>query len=80
MWPELLQNPNDPTIQYMVMDTEGLGSLEEGEQTDTKIFLMAMLLSSYFVYNSVGSIDEKAVQNLSLITNLSKLLQKGGDR
>lgn len=64
----------------MVMDTEGLGSLEEGEQTDTKIFLMAMLLSSYFVYNSVGSIDEKAVQNLSLITNLSKLLQKGGDK
>ena len=41
----------------MVMDTEGLGSLEEGEQTDTKIFLMAMLLSSYFIYNSMGSID-----------------------
>lgn len=80
VWPDLIQNPNDPTIQYMVMDTEGLGSLEEGEQTDTKIFLMAMLLSSYFVYNSVGSIDEKAVQNLSLITNLSKLLQKGGDK
>jgi hypothetical protein len=64
----------------MVMDTEGLGSLEEGEQTDTKIFLMSMLLSSYFIYNSVGSIDEKAVQSLSLIINLSKLLQKGGSR
>lgn len=62
------------------MDTEGLGSLEEGEQTDTKIFLMAMLLSSYFIYNSVGSIDEKAIQNLSLIINLSKLLQKGSEK
>ena len=41
----------------MVMDTEGLGSLEQGEEVDTKIFLMAMLLSSYFIYNSVGSID-----------------------
>ena len=41
---------------------------------------MAMLLSSYFIYNSVGSIDEKAIQNLSLIINLSKLLQKGGDK
>lgn len=80
VWPELIQNPNDPSIQYMVMDTEGLGSLEEGEQTDTKIFLMAMLLSSFFIYNSVGSIDEKAVQNLSLIINLSKLLQKGSER
>ena len=38
---------------------------------------MAMLLSSYFIYNSMGSIDEKAVQSLSLIINLSKLLQKG---
>lgn len=64
----------------MVMDTEGLGSLEEGEQTDTKIFLMAMLLSSFFIYNSVGSIDEKAVQSLSLIINLSKLLQKGDEK
>lgn len=54
--------------------------MEEGEQTDTKIFLMAMLLSSFFIYNSVGSIDEKAIQNLSLIVNLSKLLQKGGER
>ena len=36
-----------------------------------------MLLSSYFVYNSVGNIDEKAIQSLSLIINLSKLLQKG---
>lgn len=41
---------------------------------------MAMLLSSFFIYNSVGSIDEKAVQSLSLIINLSKLLQKGDDR
>ena len=41
---------------------------------------MAMLLSSFFIYNSVGSIDEKAVQSLSLIINLSKLLQKGDER
>ena len=41
---------------------------------------MALLLSSYFIYNSVGSIDEKAVQNLSLVVNLSKLLQKGNNK
>ena len=41
---------------------------------------MAMLLSSYFIYNSMGSIDEKAIQSLSLIINLSKLLQKGSDK
>lgn len=62
------------------MDTEGLGSLEEGENSDTKVFLMALLLSSYFIYNSVGSIDENAIQSLSLIVNLSKLLQKGNSK
>ena len=80
VWPELIQHPTDPTMQYMVMDTEGLGSLEQGEEVDTKIFLMAMLLSSYFIYNSVGSIDEKAIQSLSLVINLSKLLQKGNPK
>lgn len=34
-----------------------------------------MLISSYFVYNSMGTIDENALQNLSLIVNLSKQLQ-----
>lgn len=37
---------------------------------------MAILLSSYLIYNSVGSIDEKALENLSLITNLAELLHK----
>ena len=27
VWPELIENPNDPGTRYMVMDTEGLGSL-----------------------------------------------------
>ena len=34
-----------------------------------------MLLSSYFIYNSVGSIDENALNNISLIVNLTKNLQ-----
>jgi hypothetical protein len=37
-----------------------------------RIFSLAMLLSSYFLYNSVGSIDENALSNLSLVTNLTK--------
>ena len=31
------------------------------------IFLLTLLLSSYFIYNSVGTIDENAIQTLSLI-------------
>ncbi len=42
-----------------------------------KVFLLAMLLSSYFIYNSVGNIDERAVQSLSLVVQLSDFLSKG---
>lgn len=37
---------------------------------------MATLLSSYMIYNSMGTIDEKAVQSLGLIVNLGKMLSK----
>lgn len=32
---------------------------------------MAILISSYLIYNSVGNIDEKAMENLSLVINLA---------
>lgn len=59
-------------INILVIDTEGLGALDEDSNHDTKIFSLALLLSSYFIYNSVGSIDETALQNLSLVINLTK--------
>ena len=46
------------------VDTEGSDSLEKDYDNDTKIFMMALLLSSYFIYNSVGSIDERALSEL----------------
>ena len=39
-------------------------------------------MSSFFIYNSVGSIDESALQNLSLVINLTKHIQvkaRGGE-
>ena len=56
----------------IIMDTEGLGSLDADGTHDSRIFSIAMVLSSYFIYNSVGSIDENAIQNLSFVTNISK--------
>jgi len=55
-----------------VIDSEGLGALDEDSNHDVRIFSLAILLSSFFVYNSVGSIDENALQNLSLVINLTK--------
>lgn len=54
------------------MDSEGLGALDEDSNHDSRLFSLVILLSSCFIYNSVGSIDENAIQNLSLVVNLTK--------
>ena len=59
-------------INLLVVDTEGIGSLDADADHDAKIFALALLLSSYFIYNSVGSIDETALNNLSLVVELTK--------
>jgi hypothetical protein len=64
----------------LIVDSEGIGAFNEDENHDTRIFLLALLLSSYFIYNSMGTIDENALQNLSLIVNLSKQLEVSGQR
>lgn len=49
--------------------------MDENVNHDSRIFLFSLLLSSYFIYNSVGSIDENALNSLSLIINLAKDIQ-----
>ena len=52
--------------------TEGSDSLEKDYDNDAKIFTMALLLSSYFIYNSVGSIDERSLSELEMITSMGR--------
>jgi hypothetical protein len=59
----------------ILIDTEGIGSYTKSETYDVEIFSLALLLSSYFVYNSLGSIDETALDRLSLVLELSKHIQ-----
>lgn len=73
--------PDNPPVAMIVVDTEGLGAYDEDENHDAKIFLLALLLSSLLIYNSVGTIDENALNSLSLVINLSKKIQlKSGNK
>lgn len=58
-----------------MVDTEGLGAFDETQNHDVRIFTLAILLSSYFIYNSMGSIDESSLNQLSLVVNLTKNIQ-----
>ena len=59
----------------LVIDTEGFDGINESINHDSRIFLFSLLISSYFIYNSIGSIDENALNSFSLIINLAREIQ-----
>lgn len=74
LWGEAIpgKTPEGEPVYILVIDSEGLGALDQDANHDCKIFSLAILLASLFIYNSVGSIDESALQNLSLVVNLTE--------
>jgi hypothetical protein len=75
VYPRVVTTPSSHKV--VVMDSEGIGSLDADATHDTKIFALALLLSSQFIYNSVGSIDEAAISTLSLVLQVSRQIQMG---
>jgi hypothetical protein len=64
--------PNGKKGHVLMLDTEGLGGVDANQQYDARIFSLATLLCSKLIYNSLGSVDENAISNLSFIANLTK--------
>lgn len=58
-------------MHVLLLDTEGSGSIDKSSTHDGKIFALVVLISSFFLYNSFGAIDENAINNLSLAAKLS---------
>jgi hypothetical protein len=51
-------------VNLLIIDTEGLNSMEAGTKHDCIIFALALLTSSFFLYNSVGTISESAIDTV----------------
>jgi hypothetical protein len=62
----------DQDVAVVFLDTEGLGSVGASQTHDSRIFALALLIGSYFIYNSRGIIDGNAIEALSLVVNLTK--------
>jgi len=63
------------SCNYVCIDTEGIDALDADNTHDVRIFTLGLLLSSVFIYNSVGPIDESSLQTLALMTNISKCVK-----
>ncbi|XP_058391773.1 guanylate-binding protein 1-like [Diceros bicornis minor] len=65
IWMWCVPHPKKPNRVLVLLDTEGLGDVEKGDdQNDSWIFALAILLSSTFIYNSMGTINQQAMDQL----------------
>ena len=52
-----------------------MGSFTKTEQHDVKVFALCCLLSSYLIYNSLGAIDDAALESMSLVVQLARCVR-----
>ncbi|XP_016285323.1 guanylate-binding protein 1-like [Monodelphis domestica] len=77
IWMWCVPHPKKPNHTLILLDTEGLGDVEKGDNTnDTWIFVLALLLSSTFVYNSMGTINQQAMDELYYVTELTDKIKE----
>ena len=62
---------NGKSINCIVLDTQGTGSVERDSTQDVKILSLVVLLSSYLIFNSVGNLNDVVMHELSVISQLS---------
>lgn len=74
MWSSPQRRLDDAGKEYhiVLLDSEGIDAYDQTAQYSTQIFSLAVLLSSLFVYNQMGGIDEAALDRLSLVTEMTK--------
>jgi hypothetical protein len=74
MWSRPVYSEKE-NMYIFFLDSEGCGSTDKHEEYDIKIFTLSVLISSYFMYNSIGCIDEESIQTLSLVSKLAANIQ-----
>ncbi|CAH2318801.1 guanylate binding 5 isoform X1 [Pelobates cultripes] len=76
IWMWCIPHPTKHGHTLVLLDTEGLGDVEKGDsENDAWIFCLAVLLSSNFVFNSVGTINQQAMEQLHYVTELTKRIR-----
>ena len=78
IYPEIVQyvQPDGTTIDAIVVDSEGLSACDSSANHDTRVFALTLLLSSFFLYNSRGNIDESAISDLGMIVDVVESIQR----
>ncbi|PKA50185.1 hypothetical protein AXF42_Ash020130 [Apostasia shenzhenica] len=74
MWSAPLKRTALDGTEYnlLLLDSEGIDAYDQTGTYSIQIFSLAVLLSSMFIYNQMGGIDEASLDRLSLVTQVTK--------
>ncbi|XP_028669320.1 guanylate-binding protein 1-like isoform X2 [Erpetoichthys calabaricus] len=76
IWMMCLPHPRKPDHAIILLDTEGFGDPEKGDNdNDSSIFTLSILLSSMFIYNSRSNLDQSEFEYLHFVSELTKHIQ-----
>ncbi|GBF98848.1 hypothetical protein Rsub_11452 [Raphidocelis subcapitata] len=77
MWsvPIPMKDADGKPCNLLLVDCEGIDAVDQGAQHSAQIFSLAVLLSSVFVYNSLGAIDAVALERLAMVCELAKRIK-----
>ena len=73
MWDTPIKH-NYGEFNLILLDTKGLGSYDTKPELDNKIFVLSLLLSSFFIFNTKNVIDRTAIKQLGIMTDISKFI------
>ena len=64
---EATPHPDKEDTVVLVLDVEGSGNYDSQSQHDMQLMVVALMLSSYFFYNTNGAFDSSALQELAFV-------------
>jgi hypothetical protein len=78
VYPEVIERDG---ARLVVLDSEGTRSLTASADADSKLIALALLLSSVFIYNSTGNVDQSTVSALGVFASVARVVScaEGGD-
>eukprot|EP00026_Physarum_polycephalum_P007649 Phypoly_transcript_07714.p1 GENE.Phypoly_transcript_07714~~Phypoly_transcript_07714.p1 ORF type:complete len:453 (+),score=49.46 Phypoly_transcript_07714:233-1591(+) len=80
LWLKCLHNKGKQgeASMTLLLDTEGLGNRQDNS-LDPALFALSVLLSSLFIYNTFGEVDERALMQLHFILSLPNCISSTED-
>ena len=70
-----IKHPHQKDTVILVFDVEGTGYHEANKQNDMQLMVITLLISSYFIYNTKGTFDASALEEIEFVTELTERIQ-----